>query len=117
MPVFSTRLATGTLTVAAGKSLAFTVPAGYRAVIRYLSYRATYAAGVGLLIYLNSGGPFLARVDSPANTAYVNLELRLTYHEGESCYLQTLVNQSDYSLHGFMLQGSGGPLIPGSLPA
>lgn len=118
MGAYSTRLATGTAVVASNRVLAFTVPAGNRVVIRQVSLQQSPGAGVAFLLYLGSGGPFLLRAELPQGSgSFLNIECRTVYHEGEQCYARALVNNADFSLHGYILKGPGGPMTPTTLPA
>ena len=100
------------------KVLAFTVPTGHRIVIRGIHGQAAAGTGVALLIYLGPGGPLLLRAPFPAGSdSTCNLEARIVLHEGEACYVRAIVANVDYSLHGYLLTGTGGPLFPGQLPA
>lgn len=116
MATWSTRLATGTVTVAQNRVLAFTVPMGHRVVVKYACTQQATAAGAAVLFYLGSGGPWLARVDSTSGDPGTSVEMRLTLHEGEQLYVRALINAADFSLHGYLLDGAGAPLVPGTLP-
>lgn len=118
MPTYSTRLAAASITVAAGRVLAFTVPAGHRVVVRQVSGQAASGAGVALLLYIGGGGPLVHRASFPAGSDNTtSQDVRVVYHEGEACYVRALVAAVDYALHGYLLAGAGGPLTPGTLPS
>lgn len=118
MATYSTRLAAGTVQVSSNRVQAFVVPAGHRIVVRTIAGQAASGSGVALLLYLAINGPLMFRAPLPASSENsVGIETRVVYHENEACFVRALVANVDYSLHGYLLLGSGGPLSAASEPA
>lgn len=116
--VYSTRLYAGWFGGALEvKGLLFTVPAGHRAIIRDASSNQTFQTGAHTDLYLGPGGPLLARYVPAAESYWHVTGQHIVLHEGESCYgLQHLTGAMG-QLSGYLLLGSGGPLVVTGLPA
>jgi hypothetical protein len=117
VPPYSTRIYLASQTPAQGYVNAFQVPAAHRVVIRYGHMATTWTAGVGVQLFLASTSLELFRLVPPSNTSTYGQELRVVLHEGETLQVRALVAVTHISLHGFLLQGAGAPLVPGVLPA
>ena len=118
MATYSTRLALGTLDPAAGYVRAFTVPMGYRVVIRTIYCASTYVAGNLFILYLGPASGELIRTAVPSATQnFFIADTRVVLHEGENCYVRAIGATQVWSLHGYLLVGAGAPLVPVTLPA
>ena len=112
MTTYSTRLSAGVVGTAA--AAAFTVPAGHRVVVRHVYVIQVGAGGTGVILYLYPGSIELFRaVPSPSTSAY-HADVRLVFHEGETCQLRALGTTAVTSLNGYLLAGAGGPLSSGA---
>lgn len=117
MATYSTRLYAGQVAGDNTKRLLFTVPAGYRVVIRTIINTQTIANEAHFALYIGTGGPMLVRVDASSYTASTLVDTRIVLHEGEACYGYARWQIATVSIHGYLLIGSGGPIVPGVLPA
>lgn len=116
MTVYSTRLVSVRITPAANWVTVLTVPTGYRNVIKCFSITQLTASGALVALALASSGFELLRAVPDSGSRAV-IECTVTLHEGETLLARAYVNQADVHCSGFELTGSGGPDVPGSLPA
>lgn len=113
MSVFSTRLYAAV--ASATTQTAFTVPTGKRVVIRFIYMKHTVAGGTGMIVYLASPPLEVFRAVPSPDLAALGVEVRLTFHEGETCQVRPLGQPAVVSLNGFILDGGGGPLSSGAV--
>jgi len=115
-PAYSYRYFAGLVSPGANQVLQ-NVPAGKRFVINYMSGTATATGSSQLLVYLSATGIELTRLNGAAAGAVAYWTGRLVLHEGEHARLRAIVGDWVVSVHGFLLTGAGGPILPGTLPA
>jgi hypothetical protein len=116
IPAYSTRLYLGSITVAQSYVHLFTVPAGYRVVIRDIELNQVGGASNELLLHSFISGPTLFRATSPTGSSGTSHTVRIVLHEGESCYGRALGVTAALCLSGYLLFGPGAPLVPTVLP-
>jgi hypothetical protein len=120
IPAYSVRLYSGTIDTASFGHPAFKVPAGQRAVVRFVSASGAVAAGLALFMYADPSHAELGRFYMAEGLGWMRTDCRLVVHEGETCTVRAIVGNLAVALHGYLLSGSGGPLVPpaaaGQLP-
>jgi hypothetical protein len=115
--VYSTRLALRNIDPASGLVALFTVPVGYRIVIRDIQINQVGGTGSETLLYHASSGLVLFRVNMPANVNGSTHAVRIVCHEGETIQGRALSRIAGLCISGYQLFGAGAPLTPAQLPA
>lgn len=100
-----------------GRTSVFTVPAGYRVVIRWVNIQQAGSAGNLLSLFIGAGGNQVAVFYSSTTDSGLHREIYAVYHEGETCTAQSYGASGTLNMAGYLFTGSGAPLVPGQLPA
>lgn len=104
MTVYSTQFATGTMATA-GPELVYTVPTGYRAVMRSLdAFR--YSGSVFVCLLSLNGGPSCLGLASPAsepNAGFASWFGYQVFNPGDQVYLAGNVTGITYLMSGYLL--------------
>jgi len=111
---YSTRIWAGQVVVGTTKALA-AVPPGKRLVVRSIYNQQTSGAGTYLAIRVQPANVQLLRV-APSGADYSTLwEGHLVIHELENISLIATISAANISIHGYLLDGAGGPMNPSPL--
>jgi hypothetical protein len=115
--VYSTRLFAGWIGDLGTRRIVFTVPMGHRVIVASVLASQVTSSTASLELYLGSGGPILARYVPDSRNTIRAVNEHLVLHEGEQCFALVTSAGALGSIHGYLLVGSGGPLVPSQLPA